>query len=293
VNGWGRTNKEIGRRLKSYRLDGGHSANAIAGKLGISRAALYRVEAGGIVKVETLEAIARLMNTSVASLLGAGTEYYASPSGYFARLRELEAAADAVVVRFMPMSYLLTTFSYDSYLRRMMIESIPDTEQSPETLVEIDTIMALLALRKMAAGHLRITSLMSVPEIERFLRIGLVGRLNLPAPELKRRRAAARKEIGHLVRLLRNPDGSIDIAVIDEMLPNVGFQLFETDKADILSISGFRTNELPNVRFGIGMVTAADEPVAHFRALAGDLYARGLKGEAAAQRLEAVLAATA
>lgn len=207
-------------------------------------------------------------------------------------MRELEAASDAVVVRFMPMSYLLTTLSYDVFLRRMMIESIPDQEQSPETIAEIDTIMALLALRKMAATALRITSLMSIPEVERFLRIGLVGRLQLPAAETKRRRAAAREEIANIIEMLRQPNSNIDIALLDDMLPSVGFQLFTAKGTDVLSISAFRVNEMPNVRFGIAMITAAAEPVAQFHALANDLYARGLKGQRAANRLEQALAAS-
>ena len=45
---------EIGDRLKAYRLGSGLSADEIAGRLGISRTALYRFEKGELAKIETI-----------------------------------------------------------------------------------------------------------------------------------------------------------------------------------------------------------------------------------------------
>ena len=56
--------KEIGRRLKAYRIGRGLAAEDIAEKLGISRAALYRIENGDVgprlrcILVETLSLLA-------------------------------------------------------------------------------------------------------------------------------------------------------------------------------------------------------------------------------------------
>ncbi|RYE74113.1 MAG: XRE family transcriptional regulator, partial [Hyphomicrobiales bacterium] len=74
--------EEIGERLKAYRLGRRLQAEDVAERLGISRAAVYRIEAGGVVKIETLERLATLLETTVASLLGAGVEYYSSPLSY-------------------------------------------------------------------------------------------------------------------------------------------------------------------------------------------------------------------
>jgi transcriptional regulator with XRE-family HTH domain len=51
-------------------------AEEIAERLGVSRAVVYRMEKGEIVKIETLERMAKLLNTSLASLLGVEVEYY-------------------------------------------------------------------------------------------------------------------------------------------------------------------------------------------------------------------------
>jgi len=69
---------EIGKRLKAYRLGRGLTTDEIAERLGISRAAVYRIEGGEVVKTETLERLAAVLETSVASLLGTGVEYYSS-----------------------------------------------------------------------------------------------------------------------------------------------------------------------------------------------------------------------
>jgi transcriptional regulator with XRE-family HTH domain len=53
----------MGRRL---------SAERIAESLGISRAAVYRFEAGGVVKIEALDRVPLALETTVASLLGVG-----------------------------------------------------------------------------------------------------------------------------------------------------------------------------------------------------------------------------
>ena len=49
---------DIGNRLKAFRLGSGLSADEIAGRLGISRTALYRFEKGELAKIETLEKLA-------------------------------------------------------------------------------------------------------------------------------------------------------------------------------------------------------------------------------------------
>ena len=66
---------DIGNRLKAFRLGSGLSADEIAGRLGISRTALYRFEKGELAKIETLEKLADLLDVSVPTLLGVGEIY--------------------------------------------------------------------------------------------------------------------------------------------------------------------------------------------------------------------------
>ena len=281
--------KEIGRRLKAYRRGSGLKADEIAHRLNISRSALYRMEEGEIVKIETLDALARVLNTSLASLLGVGVEYYSKAGAYFERMHQLEAGADQIIARFMPISFLLTTKEYSGYLRQMLIEALPADEAKPEAIAEIDTIMAILTTRKTAAKPPRVIALMSVPEVERFVQFGVIGRFGLPANEWERRRVAARREIENIRDFLIDPRQGIEVGLIDEMLPNMAFQLFQSRKETILAVSPFRLSEMPNIRYGVATVTAAPEAVALHEKLAADLWRRALKGPRAAARLTEVM----
>ena len=59
-------------RLRAFRLGSGMSAEEIAKRIGISRTALYRFEKGEVVKIETLERLAELLEVSLPTLLGVG-----------------------------------------------------------------------------------------------------------------------------------------------------------------------------------------------------------------------------
>jgi transcriptional regulator with XRE-family HTH domain len=62
---------QVGQRLRAHRMGIGLSPDQAAKQLGISRAALYNYEKGeGPVKLETLERIAELLQTSLPSILG-------------------------------------------------------------------------------------------------------------------------------------------------------------------------------------------------------------------------------
>ena len=284
--------KEIGRRLKAYRRGSGLKAEEIAHRLNISRSALYRMEAGEIVKIETLDTLAHVLNTSLASLLGVGVDYYPKAGAYFERMRQLEAAADQVIARFMPISFLLTTVEYSTHLRQMLIESLPPDELLPEALAEIETIMAILGTRK-SAHKPRVVALMSVPEVERFLQLGVIGRFGLPYEEWTRRRIAAHREIENISHFLTDPRPGIEVGLVDETLPNVAFQLFQSKKETVLTVSPFRISEMPNIRHGVATVTAAPEAVTLYEKLTADLWNRALKGPRAAARLTEVIARSA
>lgn len=283
---------EIGERLKAYRLGRGLLAEDVAERLGISRAAVYRIEGGGVVKIETLERLAVLLETTVASLLGAGVEYYSSPVSYFERMRQVEEQADQVVAHFPPLSYLLTSDSYSAHLRQTLVESLPPHVEGGEAIDEIDAIIAILDDRKMARRRRRLSvvNFVNLLEIERWLKLGVVGRFDLPAAELGRRRLAARVEVEHLIGLIESEPMGVQIGLIEEALPNITFQLFRMAEKTLLGLSPFRLGgELPNIRSGIAMLTADEQPVRLYEAIADDLWRRALKGSEAAAMLRAAL----
>ena len=84
---------ELGGRLRAYRIGASLPAEEVAERLGISRAALYRMEQGKIVKIETLEKLAQLLDTSLTSLLGVEVEYYPTAQGFLERMRQIEQEA--------------------------------------------------------------------------------------------------------------------------------------------------------------------------------------------------------
>jgi len=295
---------EIGERLKAYRLGRGLLAEDVAERLGISRAAVYRIEGGGVVKIETLERLAVLLETTVASLLGAGVEYYSSPVSYFERMRQVEEQADQVVAHFPPLSYLLTSDSYSAHLRQTLVEALPphvegreaieeiDHVEGREAIEEIDAIIAILDDRKMARRRRRLSvvNFVNLLEIERWLKLGVVGRFDLPAAELGRRRLAARVEVEHLIGLIESEPMGVQIGLIEEALPNITFQLFRMAEKTLLGLSPFRLGgELPNIRSGIAMLTADEQPVRLYEEIADDLWRRALKGSEAAAMLRAAL----
>jgi len=283
---------EIGERLKAYRLGRGLQAEDVAERLGISRAAVYRIEAGDVVKIETLERLATLLETTVASLLGAGVEYYSSPVSYFERMRQIEEQADQVVAHFPPLSYLLTSDGYSASLRQTLVEALPSHVAREQAVAEIDAVIAILDERKNARKRRRLSvvNFVNVLEIERWLKLGVVGRFNLPPAELAGRRLAARVEVEHLIGLIESEPMGVQIGLIEETLPNITFQLFRNAEKTLLGLSPFRLGgELPNIRSGIAMLTADEEPVRLYEEIADGLWRRALKGSEAGAVLRAAL----
>ena len=172
----GITSEEIGQRMKAFRLGAGLTPEELAERTGISRAAIYRYEAGQPARIDVLVKIADLLNVSLPTLLGAGVEYIASAVSFFERLRQLEESADQITVLFGPISYLLTTDDYDIYLKQVLSESVPDNmEERTRALEEVDALLEILAARKRAFSQYQpsITSLTSVSEFAAIPAYGL------------------------------------------------------------------------------------------------------------------------
>lgn len=284
---------DIGSRLRAYRIGKGLSADQIAEMLGVSRAAVYRIEAGEVVKVETLERLANVLGVSIGSLLGVGVEYYANATSYFERMRQIEEKSEQIIAHFPPVSYLLTSDEFSRYLKRALIEAIPShVEDTASYVAEIDSIIAILDERKAfrRRRHLSVVNFVNLPEIERWLKLGLVGHFNLTPSELSESRLAARREIEHLIMMIESERMGVQIGLIEEPLPNITFQLFRTHDSTLLGLSPFRLGgDLPNIRTGIAMLTADEEPVRLYEQLAEQLWRRALRGRDAVMRLRTIL----
>jgi transcriptional regulator with XRE-family HTH domain len=281
---------QVGQRLRAHRVGSGMSPEQVAELLEISRAALYNYEKGeGPVKLETLERIAELLNTSLPSILGVGTEYFSSAIAYFERLRQIEAASERVLVYYEPVTFLLTSDEYPKLLHDMLMEGLP--EQLPnrkKAKAEIESLIAILSERRttIARGGPSFAGIIGATQVRRLLRTGLIGTYDLPKAEREKRRLAARREVERIAVIMENEPVGIQIGIVDDTLPNQTFEICRSrDGMVLVAVSPFRLGELPNVRLGVASVTAAEEAVDLYQKLAEQMWTRAAKGASGAALL--------
>jgi transcriptional regulator with XRE-family HTH domain len=281
----------LGERLRAYRIGASMTAEQVAENLNISRAAVYRMEKGEIVKIETLERLAALLDVSLASLLGVEVEYYPNALGYFERMRQLEQNSVRILAHFEPISFLLTSDDYASYLREMLLEATPDNVTRKEKEKQIEKVLSILTERKASFDHQRqpIVSLIGMREIEQFIHFGLIGRLNLPKDVKAERVRAARKEVERIAGIMENEPMGIQIGLVDDNMPSVTFQIFQGVDRTHVAVSPFRLGALPNIRTGIATVTSAPDAVNLYQRMIEQLWQGAYKGATGAKALRDML----
>jgi transcriptional regulator with XRE-family HTH domain len=283
---------DIGNRLKAFRLASGLSADEIAGRLGISRTALYRFEKGELAKIETLEKLADLLGVSVPTLLGVGVEYIASAVAYFERMRQIEETSEHIIVLAGPISFLLASDAFDRTLEDVLRENVPETlEGRKRALAQVGEVMAVLQQRKDTYRERQpgIVNLISASEMERFVRNGMVGRFDLPEAVLAERCKLARAEAEHFTALMAEEPIGVQIGIVPDTLPHASFQIFRQPDRQVLALSPFRLGEQPNIRVGVAMITSAPEALMLHEKMAKDLWHRALKGPSAVRFMREVI----
>jgi transcriptional regulator with XRE-family HTH domain len=284
---------EIGQRLKAYRMGSGLSADEIAKRIGISRTALYRFERGELAKIDTLERLAELLRVSIPTLLGVGIEYIRSPVSYFERMRQIEETAEHIVMLSGPISFLLASDDFQAALPDVLTENVArDVADPARAIADVRAIMDILQARKELYRKRTptVVNLMSAFELERFLDHGFVGRKGLPEAVLARRKALARAEIKHFADLIEQQPIGVQIGIVPDTLPHLGFQLFRQPDRKLLVMSPFRLGGEPNVRVGVAMITSATDGVLSHEEAIAEMWGRSLKGRDAADCLREMLA---
>jgi len=287
--------EDVGARLRAYRLGMNYTAAQVAEKIGISRAAVYHLERGELVKIETLAKLSDLLQVSLPSLLGPSVEYYSNAVAFFERMRQLEGDVIHIAGNFSPISFLLVSDSYMSHLRGMLLEAVPDRDPHRAGSVQsVETILGILHERRLAAARKRtpIASLVGTQDLERFLRTGLIGRYDLAPDVQAERREAARREVQRVIDILLKQPIGVQVGVIEDMPPTQTFQILEKREGATVALSPYRLGDHPNVSSGIAMVTSAPEAVRLFRENMTAQWDRAHKGESAAQVLLTLLART-
>jgi transcriptional regulator with XRE-family HTH domain len=252
---------------------------------------VYRFERGELVKIETLEKLSELLGVSIPTLLGVGVEYLPSAVAYFERIRQVEETASHIIVLAGPISYLLASPAFHRRLAGILSESIPDSPERKRALSEVAQIMAILAQRKETYARRRpsVVNLLAASEVGRLLQNGLTGRFDLPERQRRERRAHARAEVEHLVKLMEDEPIDVQIGIVPDTLPHAGFQIFRQPDREVLSISPFRLGEHPNVRVGVAMLTSAPEALVLHHRTASAMWRRASKGAAAIKQMKALL----
>ena len=285
----GISGEEIGERMKAFRLGAGLTPEQLAQRTGVSRAAIYRYESGQPAKIDTLVKIADLLDVSLPTLLGAGVEYIASAISFFERMRQLEENVDQITVLFGPVSYLLTTDSYDDFLPDVLKESIPrNVENYGQAVREVETLLGILRDRKAAYRNRmpNIISLTSAAELTQFLRLGFVGAHNPQGVDLSKRRDVARIEIENIVQLLRNQPIGVQLGVVVDSMPGSSLQIFKQSTRKSVAVSPYRLGAFANIRLGVATISSAPDATELYQSVTTQLWTRALKGEQAADFIE-------
>jgi transcriptional regulator with XRE-family HTH domain len=270
----------------------GLSPEDVAKKTGISIASIYRYEAGKPIRVDALGKIADLLDVSLASLFGVGSENIASAVTFFERLRQIEAEADQITVLFGPVPYLLTSDSYDELLPQVLLESVPDSAANRGGLESsISQLVEILLNRKKAFKKRKpnIIALISALELEQFVRSGFVGSTNLNPNKIYIRRKAAVVEVRNVISLLKEQPIGVQIGVVQDSMPGTSFQILRKGANAQVTTSPFRLGASANVRIGVATITSAREAIKLHQSVTENLWKHSLKGEAAAAALETLL----
>jgi hypothetical protein len=153
-------------------------------------------------------------------------------------------------------------------------------------------LMAVLRARKEPYRRRKpaIVNLIAASEMQRFMRNGLVGRLDMPETLRRERRALARAEAEHFTALMENEPIGVQIGIVLDTLPHSSFQIFRQPDRQILALSPFRLGEEPNIRVGVAMITSAPEALALHEKMARELWASALKGPAAVRFMREMMA---
>lgn len=271
------TVSEVGRRLKDLRTGLNLSIDSAARSVGVSRALMYRYEAGDIVKLDTLERLARLYGTSTTALLGLGHEYIVNSVLFFERLEKLEQEAEHITTVFGPLAYALTTDAYDETLSLKLAAEDGSDALTP---AELQRLRRTLRRRKANLRERKpgFANIIPIAEVQGYLNAGLSAASDLSAAERATQRRQVVKEVEHLCALIEKPPMGVQIALTQRPLPTAGFQVLRLKSRRLLVTSPFRLGEPVNLRYGIATISGDEQALRLHESLIARLWDGALTG---------------
>lgn len=275
---------EVGRRLRALREAARMPVESAARAVGASRALVYRYEAGDIVKLDTLERLARLYGTSATSLLGLGHEYITHSVLFFERLEKLEGEADHITTVFGPLAYVLSSDDYEEGLFRALAR---EAGEDALTSAERARLRRALRRRKASLRERRpgLVNIIPLAEIRNYLTAGIHAE-GLSANDRVAQRRLALREIQHLCALIAKPPMGVQIGVTPRPLPTAGFQVLRLKDKRLLIQSPFRLGEPINLRYGVAMVSDDEQALRLHESLIARLWDGAFTGGRAIDEIE-------
>ncbi len=272
---------DIGHQLKAFRLESGLKADEIAHRLGISRAALYRYEKGEVIKLDTVQRLAELLQVSPLSLLGIGVEYYQRPTAYLERVRQIEESADTILIVGGGAAFLASTAAFEALVIARLRQPIAGarTGEGTNRAVLEATIESLEARR---ATFFRrqptLVALFSTADIARLVDLLPSGNDDAAIAS----RDLLTREVERLVGMMETPPLGVQLGLIrpSEGVP-ASFRLMRQRDRTMLAINPFRTTCGPGQN-AVAIVTGASEAVAPHQRVAEMLWQSALRGGEAA-----------
>lgn len=286
--------REIGRRVEAYRRGNNMSAGELAMRLGVSRSNLYRIEQGDIVKIETIQRLAELLETSISALLNGGCEFIPKASVFFERVRQIDFEAQKIVNFFGPVSYLLTSDAYDTLLAEVLVETRRPQGDKRARVHEAEAILETLAQRKADYRTRRpdLIALVSAAELERLLGLAADPPKTLSEGLRRRYQQVMFDEVERVAHIMEALPLNVSVGLFTEPLHSTPFQITrQTGGRTFLQTSPFKLASIPDVNLGVAMITDDTDAVRYHMQVAEDLWNQSTKGPSGAAALRRLVAA--
>ncbi|KXV63173.1 XRE family transcriptional regulator [Acetobacter orleanensis] len=278
---------EIGQQLRAFRLESGMRADEIALRLGVSRAALYRYEKGEVIKLDTVQKLAELLNISPLTLLGIGIEYYNCPNKFFQKMAAIESDIEQILQVSDPVCYQVTSPAYDAILLEAQTDQLQKNGQ------DITTTPVVLAQSKRRALYSQrnpsIISMLHESRVIDFLTHGVGAGVPMSQPLRHKARQVAVQEIRNIITLIDAAPMGLQFSVIPDTITVTSCIFMRHSEQMAVAINPFRCDCSPNTTTGVALITSSLEAVTTHQHMLERLWQTSLKGADAIGRLKTLV----
>lgn len=279
---------EIGQQLRAFRLESGMRADEIAARLGVSRAALYRYEKGEVIKLDTVQRLAELLNISPLTLLGVGFEYYSSPNNFFQKITQIEGDIEQILQVSDPVCYQVTSPAYDAIL----LEA--HASHSEKELRSASAQPVILAQSKRRALYSQrkpsITSMLPENQVINFLTHGVGAGIPMSETLRHKARQVAVQEIRNIITLIDSVPMGLQFSVIPKNITTTSCIFMRRSELAAVAINPFLCDCAAENSAGVAMITSSPEAVTTHQTMLETVWQASLKGQDAIECLKSLVA---